>query len=264
MTNNTIIYSNSCSFGAPQGHPVYSDIIANKLFCESQNDGIGCSSNRRIIRTSLRSLIKLKQQGYTNIIALIGLSFLGRTELWQPHQTNQKNIFLKQFNESGDGDFYPLHNEKIHNLDWSKGINSITLDVVSGRADTEVKDYFKQWLIHYSKEGTICDLISDIIMLDGFAKFHGIKLLCFCNCQKFPGLPEVDKKAPFLIDFKEYLDRTPSIINFWDFSFADFSLEAGHRPKDEDLYGDNGHPSADAHRDFGNFLLDKLETLAYI
>ena len=58
-----ILYSNSCSFGAPfQGHTVYPEVVANSLSAKLVNDGIPGSCNRRIIRSTLRSLIQQKNK----------------------------------------------------------------------------------------------------------------------------------------------------------------------------------------------------------
>ena len=78
-----IVYSNSCSFGIKQEHPVYAELVATEFGAKLVNSGQAGSCNRRITRTSLRDLINLKNQN-NNILCLIGLSFITRTELWQP------------------------------------------------------------------------------------------------------------------------------------------------------------------------------------
>jgi hypothetical protein len=240
-----IVYTNSCSFGAPhQGHIIYPEVVAAALSANLINDGVSASCNRRIIRSSLRSLISLKKQ-HTDITALLGLSFISRTELWQTHK----------FPTETDGDFHPITNDMITKLDWSQGIDTTYIKDVYNQADADVKDYYKQWLIHMSKEAEVTNLLTDIIMLAGFAQTNGITLLVFCNTQKLPGLPGVDVSAPFLQDFVEYAKLNKSIIDLWNFSFADYALSLGHRPKDEEIYGLNGHPGEQAHIAFGNYLL---------
>lgn len=80
-----IVYSNSCSFGAPQEHIIYPDIVAKELNGTLVNDGTPGSCNRRIIRSSIRSLINIRKDYNGPLLALVGLSFISRTELWQPH-----------------------------------------------------------------------------------------------------------------------------------------------------------------------------------
>jgi hypothetical protein len=242
-----ILYSNSCSFGAPnQGHAIYPEVIASALGADLINDGLPGSCCRRIIRTSLRSLIKLKNQD-VKITALIGLSFLGRTELWRPSHPSTNN----------DGDFHPLFNNKIVTLDWSRGLTVPTYPDIYKYADTNIKEYYKQWLIHLNPEADVTNLLADIIMLINFARANDIKIFVFCNTEKFPRLPEVDISAPFLKDFVNYAITDKSIIDLWNFSFADYALSRGHEPKDKDTFGHTGHPNEQAHIDFGNYLLEQ-------
>lgn len=241
-----IVYSNSCSFGAPQEHAVYSEIVARALNSKLINDGAPGSCNRRIIRSSVRSLIDIRKNYVGPMTALIGLSFISRTELWQPHLPNLDN----------DGDFHSITNSAIQKLNWSNGLNSTQHDV-GEYADNEVKDYYKQWLIHFSKEAEVTNLLTDVIMLDSFAKLIDTNILIFCNCQTLPALPEVDVSAPFIASLKEYTDSKSNIIDLWNFSFAEFALEQGFLPKDQERYGLTGHPGELAHQTFGKFLLGK-------
>jgi len=244
-----IVYSNSCSFGGPdQGHKIYPSIIAEKISGKLHNDGIGGSCNRRIIRTSLRSLIELKET-HSNILALIGLTFISRTELWQPHL---------QLKTSNDGDFHSITSKDIINLDWKAGLLSTVHPDSHKLAGPKVSDYYKNWLLHFSKEAAVTELLSDIIMLYNFAVHNNIEILIFSNCQKFPTSPDVDRDAPFLTSLVKYVKLKTNIIDPWEFSFADFALELGHLPKDKELYGINGHPNEQAHIDFAEYLLTKI------
>ena len=243
-----IVYSNSCSFGAPQGHTIYPEVVATELSARLVNEGTPASCNRRIIRSSVRSLLELQKNYSGPLLALIGLSFISRTELWQPHLPPVDR----------DGDFHPITNASIQRLDWSKGILSTHRPNIHEYADAEVKDYYKQWLLHFSKEAEVTNLLADVVMLESFARFNNVKILIFCNCQKLPSLPDVDTTAPFLASFKEYADTKNSIIDLWNFSFADFALDSGHLPKDQDRYGTNGHPGKEAHYEFGKYLLEKF------
>lgn len=240
-----IVYSNSCSFGAPdQGHIIYPEVVADAFSATIINDGLAGSCNRRIIRTSLRQLINLQKDHNQEIIALIGLTFLSRTELWQPWLPPARR----------DGDFHPISNNKILAQDWSNGVANTINKNVADLADDDVKDYYKQWLLHYSKESAVTDLITDIIMLNGYAVANNINMLIFSNCQLLPGLPDVDVNSPFLKNFAEYTKTQDSILDPWSFSFRDFALDAGYYPKDKDIYGLDGHPGEDAHVKFGKLI----------
>jgi len=245
-----IVYSNSCSFGAPQGHTIYPEVVAQELAAKLVNDGTPASCNRRIIRSSIRSLIDIRKTHSGPLLALVGLSFISRTELWQPHLPPVGN----------DGDFHPITNAGIQNLDWSGGLINTHRPNVHEYADSEIKDYYKYWLLHFSKEAEVTNLITDVIMLNSFAESINSQILIFCNCQKLPSLPEVDVTAPFLANFNEYANTKNSIIDLWNFSFADFALNNGHLPKDQVKYGLTGHPGKEAHREFGRYLLEKIAT----
>lgn len=248
-----IVYSNSCSFGAPQEHVIYPEFVATELSAELINNGAPASCNRRIIRSSVRSLIEIQKTYNGPVLALIGLSFISRTELWQPQLPPSV----------GDGDFHPITSAGIQGLDWSGGLLNTRHPDVHKYADTEVKDYYKQWLLHFSKEAEVTNLLADVIMLESFARSIDVKILIFCNCQTLPSLPDVDTTAPFLYSFKEHADTKNSIIDLWNFSFADFALGRGHLPKDQDKYGLNGHPGEQAHCEFGKYLLEKFATLQH-
>lgn len=241
-----IVYSNSCSFGAPQEHHIYPDIVASGLNGSLINEGQPASCNRRIIRSSIRSLINLRKNHNGPILALVGLSFISRTELWQPHLLST----------ASDGDFHPINIKSAQGLDWSAGINTTQHDV-HRYADAEVTDYYKHWLIHFSKEAEVTNLLSDVIMLESFARSMDAKILIFCNCQTMPSLPEVDINAPFIKSLREHATTKPSIIDLWNFSFASFALSQGHLPKDQIKFGLSGHPNESAHLAFGKFLLEK-------
>jgi hypothetical protein len=241
-----LVYSNSCSFGAPnQGHTIYPEIVAKHLAAQLVNEGMPASCNRRIIRTTLRSLIKLKNN-YKSIVALIGLTYISRTELWQPFKKTIDN----------DGDFHPISNFKIQNLDWSNVIFAHDVKEIFEHADQEIKDYYKQWLIHMNKEAEVTNLLTDVILLSTYTKANNIKLILFNNTQKLPSLPDVDINSPFLKDFVTTVNQDQSVINLWDFTFRDYALSLKLVPKDFEKYGIDGHPGEEAHAKFGNYLID--------
>jgi len=244
-----IVYSNSCSFGSIQEHVIYPELVSTELKGKLLNEGIPGSCNRRIIRSSIRSLIDIRKHHIGPVLALIGLTFISRTELWQPHLPSNGN----------DGDFHPITSLSIKKLDWSTGLVNTKHNVYE-YADSEVKNYYKQWLLHFSKEAEVTNLLTDIIMFESFAKSNGIDCLIFCNCQKFPSLPEVSTSAPFLNSLVEFSYTKNSIIDLWNFSFADFALDNGYQPKDYLKYGANGHPGKVAHEKFGFHLLEIYKT----
>ena len=80
-----LIYSNGCSFSINEPHS-YADYVAQSLNAELINKGQLGACNRRIIRTTMRDLLEIKSN---NVMALIGLAIMGRTELWRNDQPVQ-------------------------------------------------------------------------------------------------------------------------------------------------------------------------------
>ena len=242
------VYSNSCSFGAPnQGHKVYADYVAEKFNATVINQGIPGSCNRRIIRSTLRDLIDLSST-QQNILALIGLSFVSRTELWQPDLPPVKN----------DGHFHPIivdHNK----ISWKeKGLIDTIVPNISDFARSSIKEYYKQWLLHLSLESEVTNTLTDLVMFTGWARSKNIQYLIFCNTNTFPGEPQVGVTSPFVSNLYQTVLKDHNIINLWQFSFKDHALDNKFVPKDHNIYGIHGHPGADAHQSFGNFLSSTL------
>jgi len=243
-----IVYSNSCSFGVKQEHPVYADIVADSLNASLINAGASGSCNRRIIRTSLRDLIDLKNQNVTEIFCLLGLSFITRTELWQPYIPAVSN----------DGNFHAVMAD-YKKFDWTQGLINTGVPDIHLSTPLPVQEYYKQWLLHMSKEAIITETIADLIMFKNFCTQNNINVLIWSNTQKWPAEPEVAVGDIFLKNFVEYVTTDKHFINPWAFSFQQFSLDLGHRPKDEHLYGVSGHPNEQAHADFAGFLINHIK-----
>jgi len=244
-----IVYSNSCSFGeSNQGHEIYPELVANHYNATLINQGLSGSCNRRIIRSSVRDLLDIKKEQNKEIICLIGLTFISRTELWQPKIPAKNN----------DGNFHSITVDfKKHN--WSSGLINTRIKNIHLTAPPEVQEYYKQWLLHMSKEAIVTDLVTDIILFNSFCQQQNIKLLIWSNAQLWPQPPEVSVDDIFLKTFVETMLDYKNIINPWKFCFLDYALSLGHKPRDENIYGVTGHPGAAAHRDFSDYLITFLK-----
>jgi hypothetical protein len=242
-----IVYSNSCSFGAAeQGHLVYGDLVAQHYSTHCVNRGQKGASNRRIIRTSLRDLIELRQQG--PVIALIGLTFVSRTELWQP--------WLPADQTDGHFGSIEIDHKKI---DWSlQGlVNTIVPDVYK-LADQRVQDYYKNWLVHYNPESAVTDLLSDVIMFTGWCRSNNISYCVFTNPDVLPDDTVVGYNSPFISTLRQQVLQDANVINPWHFSFGTYALDNGFIPKDYEIYRQHGHPGAQAHEFFSKYLIKHL------
>lgn len=242
------VYSNSCSFGAPcQAHKVYAEFVAEKLRAKLVNQGVPGSCNRRIIRSSLRDLLELSTI-HKNILVLLGLSFISRTELWQPDLPPAGT----------DGHFHPIiidHNK----ISWKeKGLIDTVVPNIHELASPSIKEYYKQWLLHLSLESEVTNLLTDLVMFTGWAKSNNIRYLIFSNVNTLPGEPQVGLTSPFIASLHRTILNDKNIIDLWKFCFKDHALSNNFVPKDVDVYGIHGHPNADAHNLFGDLLSNIL------
>ena len=246
--NNLLVYSNSCSFGVSgQGHAIYPEIVAKNFKAQLINQGKSSSCNRRIIRTTLRDLIELKKK-HENILTLIGLTFISRTELWQPWNPAIDN----------DGHFSSITVDH-KKIDWSvNGLIDTIVPNVSWLAGSRPQEYYKQWLDHYHPESVMTDLLTDLIMFAGWAKNNNIQYIIFSNVDVLPGDDKVGYNSPFIESLKHEIENDKCVINPWTFSFGSYALNSGLVPKDYHLYKQHGHPGEEAHILFANFILKHL------
>lgn len=244
-----LIYSNSASIGASgQKYPVYADYVAKTLKAKLINNGVVESPNRSIIRRSIRDLIEIKEKEQ-DIIALIGITFLFRNELWSP--------WIDPINN--DGHFFPIRVDH-KKIDWSKLAFYTPVKNIHKLADAESRDYYKQWLIHYHPEAELTNLLTDLIMFSGWAETNNIKYRIFSTCEPFPSEDKVGYNAPFINSLKNEILKNKNIINPWEFSFSSDALKRGFVPSDYDKYGRHGHPGKEAHIVFSQILLDSLQS----
>lgn len=237
-----IVYSNSCSFGAPCQYTVYPEIVAKNLNAELINKGVPGSCNRRIIRTTLRDVTELLDE-QQNILVLIGLTFISRTELWRPDLEAVDN----------DGHFYSIMSDH-KKFDWSNGLIDTIVPNIHQHVDSQISNYYKEWLLHYDRESIMTDLCADLIMLLGWFRSKNIKYIVFSGPEKLEGDSYIGYNSPFIHSLQKTLKEDSNVIDPWQFSFGTYALEQGFRPVDEDIYGKHGHPSENAHKNFGEYL----------
>jgi len=244
-----IVYANGCSFGLPVGDPKtsYNIQIAKKLDADLVSRHRGGVCNRRIIRTSIRDLITLRKKE-NKIVALIGLSFFFRTELWQMDLPAVDN----------DGHFHSI-NMNIDRVIESKSFYSGDIEDAYKNTNVLTRDWYKQWLIWQNKEALLTELLADLVMFSNFCKNENISYLVWNNADLWPGHPEVNKEDIFIKDLVEYALNHCNIIDPWSFAFLPWALSQGFQPIDKELYGEYGHPGPQAHSKLADFLMDNIE-----
>ena len=217
-----ILYANSDSYGVLSTGKTYSDFIGESIKASRIiNNGLPGSCNRRIIRTTLRDLLKFKKD-YSNLLVLIGLAHSNRFEYWG------------EVAIGNDGHFTSIQPES--------NLPNIAKRLGQGWVDT------------YDDEAANTNLFLDIILLTSFLQRNNIKYLIWQGAQT---LKSSDFSAPFITDFYNEVRADKNVLDVFNFSFSKYcSIIKGYTPYDSDLYGVNGHHIESAHQDFANYLLE--------
>ena len=231
-----ILYSNSDSYGVTSQHGedtpygnVYSKFIADRLGSKLINRGRNGSCNSRIMRTSVRDLIRLRLENPNKKIqALISLATTYRNESW---------TVVNQHPEDQDGYFKSFQANSQFGF-WSD----------------EQKDFAKHWVAQYDDEAEQTNLLWQVLMFTNTMKSYNIDYLIWWGT-KIGVVKPINYDAPFSADFYQEFKKDKNILSFEDFGFCSWCLDQGFRPFDEKEYGDHGHHSPDAHQAFADYLL---------
>lgn len=232
-----ILYSNSDSYGVfsqpgvdtPYGD-VYGKFIADTLGSKFVNRGRSGSCNSRIMRTSVRDLIKLRNENPNEKIqALIGLATTYRNESW---------TIDNQHPEDQDGHF-----------------TSFQASSQFGFWLNEQKDFAKHWVAQYDNEAEQTNLLWQVLMFTNILKMYDIDYLLWWGC-KIGVVKPIEYFNPFIQDFYQEFKRDKNILSFEDFGFCSWCLDQGHVPFDKKKFGDYGHHGKDAHQAFADHLLE--------
>lgn len=105
-------YFNGDSYSASQPDGCWVDSFTKNLNVNHLNEAQAGASNSRIFRSCIETLIKIKNE-YKNPIAIIGLSFVSRDEIWDP-TLNQLVTLDKLLNDNKISEELKL---KLHFLD---------------------------------------------------------------------------------------------------------------------------------------------------
>ena len=233
-----ILYVNGDSYSAVSNGKRYSDFLGESLGRKVINNAIPGSCNDRIFRTSLRDLIQLKLQ-YSDVIAVISLSFPIRTELWDQHIKNNKF--------SNDGEFTSI--QPVTSKDWY-------LDKTI--SEKKYKEFCKQFLTYYNIEAETVKLLQNIILLTAWCKQNKVPYVIISGTLQEP----IDFTAPFVKPFYDAMLNDSNIVNTFKNSFTEWCVTNGFVPIDnytQEIHKKTyiiGHHGEAAHKAFANFLID--------
>jgi hypothetical protein len=234
-----IVYVNGDSYTKISDGKRYSDFLSEHLNCPSVNAAISGSSNGRILRTSLRDLIKLKQT-HDEIVAVISLTFPLRTEIWDPDVNDNRFV--------NDGEFVSI--QTTQSKRWFYDNESVSPSRYQG--------YIGEWLRWYNIEAETVQLLKEILLLTTWCKHSKIKYVIFSGTLQ----EKVNLESPFIQPFYLEVSKDTNIIDIFTNSFTEWCISRGHIPIDEftqEIHGTTyiiGHHGEAAHRDFANFLFE--------
>ena len=253
-----LIYCNGDSYSDPRTHPslednVYPNFVAKECNGFVINSAIRGSCNRKIIRTTLHDMLLQRQQNPDQqIIALIGLTFEIRSELWDeqahPPTASESNFVTHQFSEQLNWRQNLLNNKDIETKNKHKLESNFFKQYSQGRA------YF------YSPYAERINLLTDLTMLRSVLDSINVQFLIFQS-------PKAEiLESEYLLDFfKQQIASDSRFFDLENFGFCDWSWSQGFVPLDFLDRPNIGHPTADAHKAFATqILIPKLQELSIL
>jgi hypothetical protein len=255
MLDFPLIYCNGDSYSDENYHPscqgnVYANAVAEQCRGFVLNKAVSGSCNRRIIRTTIHDAINQRKVNPTqHIIALIGLSFEMRSELWVD------NILGKPPEES---------NFKTHTFAKKQSWRE---DLLAGK-DIEATNLFnldRKFFEHYSKGRAYfynpyaerINLLTDLVMLRSTLESLDVDFLIF-------QAPRAEKlEDDYLLNFlKQQICDDQRFFDFETFGFCDWAHSKNFTPLDNLNQFKIGHYGPDAHRAFAHeILIPRLQQL---
>ena len=248
-----LIYCNGDSYSADSCHPTlnkktYSHIVGKHLDGFVMNNSVPGSCNRRIIRTSVHDLVHERRLNPDQqIIALIGLSFEIRSELWNenkktstPSESNFENFYFTK------------------ELNWRDMLlKGMDIAFNKHRSDQGFFDKVSQGrAYYYSPYAERANLLCDLLMFQSLMQQLNIKFLVFQS-------PIAEKlESEYLIDFFKSNLNSKNFLDFETFGFVNWCYQQGFEPLDFKDRPEIGHYGIDAHRAFAEqILIPQLEKL---
>lgn len=253
-----MVYCNGDSYSDHRYHSsllnqTYVNHVANYTNGFAMNKAISGSCNRRIIRTTLHDMIQHRSLHPTQkTIALIGLSFELRSELWADHIVDtvpeESNFVTHTFSGQLNWRENLLNNKDIESENEFKFEQKFFNEYSRARA------YF------FSPYAERINLLTDLIMLKLTLDSLKVDFLIFQS-------PKAEKlQNDYLLDFlKTQISSDARFFDFENFGFCDWCSEQKFIPLDSLDRPGIGHYGPDAHKAFAEqVLIPKLLELSII
>lgn len=253
--NFPLIYCNGDSYSvefSQQGEKIntYADVVAQECTGFVLNKAIAGSCNRRIIRTTVHDIIQQRQLNPTQkIVALIGLSFDLRSELWIDNIENDRPPEESNFR---------THTFSSQ-IDWRENLLN-GKDIQSVNRNKQEDDFFKKFsqgrAYFYSPYAERINLFCDLTMLTHVLDRLNVNFIIFRSPTE-----ENLKGSDYLLDFfKTQLASNTGIIDLDSFSFCNWAYKKKFTPLDFFDRPEIAHYGSDAHSEFAKqILIPKLK-----
>lgn len=250
MNSHPLIYCNGDSYSNENYHSslkgkTYSHAVGRKLNGFVINNAVNGSCNRRIIRTSVHDLVHQRQLNPDQeIIALIGLSFEIRSEIWiddaRPQFETESNFQSNSFTNKNNW------------REWLINKKSLPDKLGSGFLDK----YNQGRAYYYSPYAERINLMCDLLMFQSLMQQLNIQFLVF-QAPKAEAL-----ESEYLLDFfKDKLNKN-NFFDFEKFGFINWCFEQRFTPLDMEDRPWMSHYGPDAHQAFADqILLPRIEQL---
>ena len=256
MNNFPLIYCNGDSYSDENYHAtyknnVYPDFVAKSCDGFVLNKAIRGSCNRRIIRTTVHDMI---HQGQLNpeqhIVALIGLSFELRSELWiddidDNRRPEESNLRTHTFSSQ---------------LNWRENLLK-DLDINAPNKYAQDNKFFEKFsqgrAFFFSPYAERINLLCDLIMLRALFDSLNIHFIIFQS-------PVAEKlQSDYLLDFfKKQIAEDSRFLDLENFGFCNWCIDQGFVPLDFLDRPNIGHHGPEAHIAFAEkILIPKLKQL---
>ena len=244
MLDFPLFYCNGDSYSNENYHcslkkNTYAHVVGNYYHGFTINNAITGSCNRRIIRSSVHDLIQQRQQNPTqHIIALIGLSFELRTELWNDNNTNVIN--------EQESNFRPHRFTEMEN--WKERLLS-SLPITKLSANSFEQKFSEGRAYFYSPYAERINLMCDLVMFQALMEQMHIQFLIFQS-------PIAEKlESEYLLDFFKKQLNPKNFFDFENFSFIEWCVQQKYVPLDFEDRPHIGHYGADAHKAFAEKII---------
>jgi hypothetical protein len=256
MNNFPLIYCNGDSYSdenyrKTHKNNVYPNYVANSCNGFVLNKAISGSCNRRIIRTTVHDMIHQRQiNPNQQIIALIGLSFELRSEVWAD------NIIGRKYSEESNFITHVFTKQ----TNWRENLLN-HVDIESPMFNKFDQEFFKKYsdgrAYFFSPYAERINLYCDLIMLRALLESLNINFLIFQS-------PKAETlQSDYLLDFfKTQLKDDGRFFDFENFGFVSWCHEQNFTPIDMLDRPEIGHYGIDAHESFANkVLIPRLKEL---